>query len=144
MKKNLGKALIILAVFLCGTLVGTPLVANAVAATTAWAGSIPAQVTEPIVVKSGATVLANGYTFQAVSMPIGGTNVKTLTVQNTGTTSFIVRPIATSSAPTDVTVGWNNPTGGPIAAGASYDFILTLTAVNVNPSVTVAVSFTRE
>ena len=79
MKKRLLAVLAIVAIFVCGGLVGSPLMASA--ADSFWSGTIPATTTEALVVKVGETVLVNGYTFQGVNIKTGDTHVKTITVE---------------------------------------------------------------
>lgn len=111
--------------------------------TPVWSGSIQTTVAEPLVVKSGSTVLANGYEFLPVTLKVGETKVYTLTVANTGTTAWLVKPTLSVDT-TKVTGVFTNSAGVSIAAGASADFVLTLTAVSVTTAIPVAIGFTRE
>ena len=142
MKRNLKTAILIVVMFTIGTLVGTPLV-TAQTPITFWTANIPTQVTEALVVKSGTTVLPNGYTFQAVNLKVGDVHAKTITVQNTGAVAFLVKPVVTSPTP-NITAVFNNTAGVSIVAGGSADFLLTITAINAVDTVSIPVSFTRE
>lgn len=109
----------------------------------AWGATIPASVPEPIVVKVGSTVLPNGYQFQAVNLKLGEVHTKTITVTNNGSTTLMIRPTVTSD--TNVTAVWTvGGSGRSIAAGDSFDFVLTLTAVNITDSISIPIGFTRE
>lgn len=130
----------IMAILTVGLVAAKP----ALAETQAWGGTINAAVTEALVVKSGDTVLPDGYQFQPVSMKVGETKVYNLSVTNTGTVAtFLVKPIGSSGSP-DVTISWTNQAGLSLAPGDSGSFILTLTAVKANPNVVISVGFTRE
>lgn len=116
---------------------------NAFAETSFWNASIPSEVVESLVVKSGDTVLPSGYVFQAISLKTGELQTKVITVENTGTVSWLVKPTVNVSDP-DVTATWSTPEGQTIAGGASATFTLTITAIEANPSVTINIGFTRE
>ncbi len=111
--------------------------------TPAWSGSIQATVVEPLVVKIGSTVLDNGYTFQPVTLKVSETKIYTLTVTNTGATTWLVKPISTVDT-TKVTAVWNYQDGRSIASGESKDFVLTLTGITITEAIPVAIGFTRE
>jgi len=110
----------------------------------AWNATIPASVPEPIIVKVDSTVLPNGYQFQAVNLKLGEVHTKTITVINNGSTALMVSPIVTSTS-NNITAVWTiGGSGRSIAAGESFDFVLTLTAVNVTESISIPIGFTRE
>lgn len=132
----------ILAVMILAVMVLTSTV-SAATQTTAWGGTIQTTVTEPLVVKVGSTVLDNGYSFNPVDLKVGETKVYTLTVENTGATTWLVKPTVAVDA-TKVTAVWNYQDGRNIAAGESKDFTLTLTGITITESIPVAIGFTRE
>ena len=142
MKRNIITLILLVAVFLTGTMVGVPLV-SASSPISFWTASIPTVVTEALVVKSGTTILPNGYVFSVVNLKVGDVHTKTITVQNTGSVAFLVKPVAASPSPS-VTAVWNNESGVSIVVGGSADFVLTITAIATTDSISIPVSFTRE
>lgn len=133
------KALLILSILVLTLVAVIPVYAS----DTAWTGTVPTAVTEPLVVKVGTTILANGYTFSPVSIKAGNVHTKTITVTNTGDKAYLVNLVATSPS-TAITVSWTNSSGVSIPAGGSADFVLTITGVTVTDSIDIPLSITRE
>lgn len=133
------KALLILSILVLTLVAVIPVYAS----DTAWTGTIPATVTEPLVVKVGTTVLPNGYAFSPVTIKAGNTHIKTITVTNTGDKAYTVNLVATAPNPS-ITLSWTNSGGVSIPAGESRDFVLTITGVTVTDSIDIPLSITRE
>jgi hypothetical protein len=146
MKKNITRGFVIAAIFVMGALIGSPLIASAVAVT-GWVGTASIAVTDPLVVSvTGGSPLSNPYGFAPVSLKVGDTKVYNLTVTNTGTTTQMVRPLPIITPSPDILTEWTvGASGRSIAGGLSADFVFKITAVNVTTSpVGFPISFTRE
>jgi hypothetical protein len=121
---------------------------NALAAETFWNGAANITVTEPITIANtgGDGTYDDATHTWAVSIVGGGTKTLKMTATNNSASAYTVNAIVSPAASGDgkVTAAWNSPSRY-IAAGTSYEFILTVHSSTdaVIQAYSFAMSFTR-
>jgi hypothetical protein len=105
---------------------------GAMAATEFWTGTAAVEITDPVSIScSGGDGNWDALKKEwAVSIVGGGTKTLKMTATNSSTTAYTVIPSVSPPSSTDgkVTAVWSQATGKYIAAGATWEYTLTVTS----------------